>query len=80
MDIKDLKIKQQVYWTRISKKLGVYELLDLTIRTIKDSWISTYEDRTKQSYIFSKKDIGRIIFTNRNEALNILKERELADK
>ncbi len=71
-----MKRGDKLYFARTHPSLGVYELLDLIVRTIEDSWFSAFEKKTGRAYLFSYNDIGSIIFTNRFEALKVVKEIE----
>jgi hypothetical protein len=66
----DLKIKQQVYFSRIVPSCYIYDVCDLIVRTVKDDWFVAIDKRDKHAYLFNDIDIGKIVFTNRKEALD----------
>ena len=76
MEEKPVKLKQKVYWTRIHPKLNIYDLYDLTVRSLYDTYFVTVDSKTKQSYLFSYDSIGKTVFINRGEALERVKEKE----
>lgn len=66
----------KVYYARIIPRVGIYDLYDLTVRTVEEDWFVGIDKRDKHAYLFSTKSIGKTIFLDRNEALNIVKEAE----
>ena len=71
-----LKKKDIVYYARIFPKTNTFEVLELMIRTIADTWFVGIEKRDKQAFLFNYTDIGNIIFSNREEALEKVLEAE----
>ena len=65
-----------LYYTQILPNVGVYNLLDMKVCTIYDTYFATMEKRDKRRYLFYYTDINKIIFENRLEALEIIKEAE----
>lgn len=65
-----------VYYARIFPNVGMYELDELKIRTITNEYFVGIEKRTKQAFLFQYSDIDKVIFTNRQDALNKVKEAE----
>lgn len=72
----ELKIKDIVYYTRILPAVGVYDILELKIRTVEDNWFVGMEKRDKQAFLFHDKDINKTIFTDRKKALKVVNEAE----
>lgn len=68
--------RDTVYYARIFPNVGMYELDELKIRTVTDEYFVGIEKRSKQAFLFQYSDIGKIIFTNRQDALNKVKEAE----
>ena len=79
MKLDELGIGQKIYWTRIIPKLNIYDLYELKVRRVADTWFVAVDKRTKHSYIFNDRDLDKIIFVDRNEALEIVKEKELEE-
>ena len=65
-----------VYYARIMPTLGIYDVYDLIIRSAKEDYFVGIEKRTKRAFLFSYKNIGDTVFTNRKEALYKVKEAE----
>ena len=78
MGLRTDKIKKDdiVYYARIMPKLDIYDVYELKVRTVEDTYFSTIDKRDKKSYLFSYNDIGKTVFLNRQEALNKTKEAE----
>jgi hypothetical protein len=76
----NLKKKDVVYYTRILPSSNIFDILELKIRTVKDNWFVGIEKRDKQAYLFHDNDINKIIFTDRNIALEKVKQAELNKK
>ena len=71
-----MKRKDIVYYARIQHTLGVYDVLELVIRTVESTWFTGMDKRDKRVYLFSNKDLNKTVFTERKEALNKVKEAE----
>ena len=71
-----INIGDTLYYARIMPKLDVYDVYELKVRTVEDTYFSTMDKRDKKSYLFSYNDIGKTVFLNRQEALNKTKEAE----
>lgn len=65
-----------VYYARIFPSLDIFEVIDLKIRTVENNYFVGTEKRTKRAYLFNNNKINKIIYLNRNEALNITKDAE----
>lgn len=74
----DIKLNKfdTVYYARIMPTLGIYDVYDLIIRSAKEDYFVGIEKRTKRAFLFSYKNIGDTVFTNRKEALYKVKEAE----
>ena len=71
-----LKKKDVVYYTKIIPGCGIYDVYELRIRTVEDDWFVGLEKTDKQAHYFTKSDIGKTIFKDRNEALNVVRKAE----
>ena len=65
-----------VYYARIMPKLDVYDVYELKVRTVEDTYFSTIDKRDKKSYLFSYNDIGNTVFFDWQEAVQKTKETE----
>ena len=75
-DTKGIKPKNIVYYARIMPKLGIYDVHDLKVRSTEDTYFVGVDVRSKHSFIFSYKDIGKAIFLNREDAVTKAHEAE----
>ena len=71
-----MKRKDIVYYARIQPTLGVYDVLELLVRTVESDWFTGMDKRDKRVYLFSNKDLNKTVFADRKEALNVVKESE----
>lgn len=65
-----------VYYARIIPKTGVYEVCELIIRTIADTYFVDTDKRDKRAYLLSYKNLNKTVFKERNNALKIVKNAE----
>ena len=65
-----------IYYARIMPKLGIFDVYDLKVRTIADTYFVAIDKRDKKSYLFNYNDIGKTVFLNRQEAHKKTKEAE----
>ena len=71
-----INIGDIVYYARIMPKLDIYDVYELKVRTVEDTYFSTIDKRDKKSYLFSYNDIGKTVFFDRQEAVDKTKEAE----
>lgn len=71
-----LKKKDRLFYARILPPVRVYEVCEVIIRTIKDTWFVGIDKRDKHAYLFYYKDIGSILFDDRETALSKVLEAE----
>jgi hypothetical protein len=71
---------QKVYYTRIFESVGVFEVIDLKIRTVEDTWFVGTEERTKQAYMLGIGSINKTVFFTRQQALDIVLEAQAHSK
>ena len=75
------KIGDIVYYARIMPTLGIYDVCELKIRTIADTYFVGTDKRDKRAYLFSYNAVGKCIFSNRKEAVDkAIMEEEKAPK
>ena len=72
----NIKKNDVLYYARISHNLGMYELCELKVRTVKNTYFVGLENRTKVAFLFGYSLIGETIFFHRKEALSKVKEAE----
>lgn len=71
-----MKKKDVIYSARIIPNVGIYEVCELTIRTVGDTWFSGVDKRDKHVYLFSNSEIDKKIFYDRKKCLKVVKEAE----
>lgn len=67
---------QIIYYARIMPTVGIYEILELKLRTVTDDYFVGVEKRDKHAYLFSYAALDKYIFINRQDALKLVKEAE----
>lgn len=72
----DINIGDKVYYARIIPNTEIYEVCELKIRTIENNFFVGTDKHEKQAYLFSYNKLNKIIFTDRNKALQVVKEAE----
>lgn len=75
-----LKKKDIIYYARIMPSSGIYDVLELKVRTVEEDWFVGIEKRDKQAFLFADRDIDKIIFADRNKALEVVKTAEANKK
>ena len=63
------KIGDIVYYARIMPTLGIYDVCELKIRTVTDTYFVGTDKRDKRAYLFSYNALGKCIFSNRKDAV-----------
>lgn len=64
------------FWARIRPTLGVYDVLEMKVRTVEDNWFVAIEKREKHAQLFNYSDINTVLFSDRKMALAKVKEAE----
>lgn len=65
-----------LYYAQILPRVGIYNLCDIKVCTLYDTYFAGIDKRDKRRYIFNYSEINQTIFENRLEALEIIKEAE----
>lgn len=71
---------QLVYYARIMPNIGIYEIIELKIRTVKDTYFVGTENKTQHAYLFGYSCLEKYVFVNRKDALKLVKEAEKNNK
>lgn len=69
-----------LYYSRVNPKAGIYDLCELKIRTVTDTYFVGVDKKDKQAHIFGYNALNSIVFENRKDALNKLKYEENTNK
>lgn len=64
------------YYARIIPTVGIYDLLEVKIRSVYDTYFVGIEKRDKQAFLFNYSDINKTLFEDRKIALKVVKEAE----
>lgn len=73
---KEIKKDTILYYARISHNLAMYELCELKVRSVYDTYFVALENRTKIAFLFGYNLIGDVVFFSRKEALEKVREAE----
>lgn len=72
----DFKKGDIFYYTRIMPTIGIYDLLEVKVRGIYDTYFVATEKREKQAFLFSYSEIDKTVFKNRDIALEVINKAE----
>ena len=76
MTKENLNKKDIVYYAHIIPQLGIYDVCEIIIRTIKKDYFAGIDKHDKRAYLFSYDDFNKTVFSQRKDALNKVKEAE----
>lgn len=65
-----------LYFSRIIPKTGIYDVYELYIRTVEETYFVGIDKKDKQAHIFGYDRINEDIFDNRKDALNKVQRAE----
>ena len=71
-----ITIGDTLYFARIIPTVGIYNVLDLKVRTVENDYFACIDKRDKNAFLFSYKDIDKTVFQYRKDALLKVKEAE----
>lgn len=71
-----LKKKDILFYARTIPKVNIYEVCELTVRTVERDYFVGTDKRDKHAYLLSYTDINNTVFVNRNDALLKVQEME----
>lgn len=69
-----------VYYARLIPKNHVYEVCELKIRTIEETWLVGVDKRDKHAYLLNTANINQTVFEKRQDALSLVKEMQNTDE
>ena len=72
-----IKKKDIVYYARIIPNLNIYEICELIVRTVGDTWFVGIDKRDKRAYLLNNNKIDKEVFINRKDALEKLRDAEI---
>ena len=65
-----------LFYARIMERVGIYEILELKVRTITPTYFVGCEKHSKQSFLFGYNAVETKVFKDRMDALNAVKKAE----
>lgn len=65
-----------LYFSRIIPKTGIYDVCELYIRTVEETYFVGIDKKDKQAHIFGYNRINEDIFDNKKNALNKVQRAE----
>ena len=65
-----------IYYYGRALSSGVFEICELKINTITSNYFTGVDKRDKRTYLFDNSDIDKIVFKNRQDALNYIRDKE----
>lgn len=68
------------YYARLIPKNHVYEVCELKIRTVEETWFVGVDKRDKHAYLLNTADINQTVFEKRQDALSLVKEMQNTDE
>lgn len=69
-----------VYYARLIPKNHVYEVCELKIRTVEETWFVGVDKRDKHAYLLNTADINQTVFEKRQDALSLVKKIQNTDE
>lgn len=60
----------KVYFCNIISNCNIYEVFELTIRTVADNYYVGVDSTTRQAYVFTESMMDNLVYKHRFEALN----------
>lgn len=76
----EFTIGQIVFYTRILPTAGIYDLLEIKLRTVEDTYIVGCDEKDHTAYLVSEIEAETCIFMSRKDALNKIKEEKKKGK
>lgn len=76
MNKTDIQKGKMVYYARMLKPVGIYEVCELMIRSLYDDCFVGVDKRDKHSYSFSYNRLNDIVFSDRKVCLQKVIEAE----
>lgn len=67
---------ENVYYARIMPNVNTFDVLELKIRGVYDTYFVGCEKHSKQAFLFDNTQLGINVFTDRQECLRVVLEAE----
>ena len=72
----NLRKGDSVIFARVLPNTGDYKIINLNIVTVNDEYCTGVDSKTKQTFLFEKRDAEEVLFLNRNLALEYLNNKK----
>ena len=69
-----MKKGDKVYYCEVVPNCDIYEVLELTIRTVEDGWCVGVDEKSKQAQLFTENMLDKYVFHHRVDAVEALKK------
>lgn len=76
----DLHKGSVVYYARLIPKNHIYEVCELKIRTVEDTWFVGVDKHDKHAYLLNITDVNQTVFEKRQDALALAKVAQKKDE
>lgn len=73
---KTLNKGDKLYFARVHHRTGIYDLCELTVRTVAETYFVGTDKKDKRAYLFGYDSLGETIFEDRKEALAVVHKAE----
>lgn len=78
--MKVINKNDKLYYARIIPNAGIYDVCDLTVRTVEDDYFVGIDKRDKHAYLFGYDSIDEVIFSERKIAVEKIRKAEMNKK
>lgn len=75
-----VNVKDTMYYARIIPRVGIFDVCQLTIRTVKKDYFVGCDKSDKHAYLFNYSDLNKTVFHKRKDALDLVIETENKNK
>ncbi len=75
-----VKVNDKLYYAQKLQSVGVYNVLEITVRGVYDTYFVGIEKRDKKAYLFHSTELGNTVFADRKEALSVVRDAEVNSK
>ena len=76
MTKEDIRKGVVLYYARILRPAGMYEVIELLTRTVEDDYFVGVDKHDKHAYLFSYNNLNKLIFSDRQECLDVVLDAE----
>lgn len=66
----------KLFYARILPKVGLYEVYDLIVRTVNDTYFVAIDKKDKRAHLLEYNKIGKLVFNKREDAVKVVNDAE----